>query len=63
MLATVQGETGATPGWEAVGKPHRSDVKPIKKAVTRDGKPVIAVYGTTALVVLYMHMPKQSPAP
>ena len=36
----VQGEIVATPGREAVGKPSRSDAKPIKKRgdeIQRDG--------------------------
>ena len=39
----VQGETVAMPGWEDVGKPHCSDVNPIKKCgdeIHQDGKPV-----------------------
>ena len=43
ITSMVQGETGAMPGREAVGKPHRSDVKPIKKhgdEIQQDGKPV-----------------------
>ena len=40
---TVQGETVAMPGREAIRKPHRSDVKPIKKnsdEIRRNGKPI-----------------------
>ena len=40
---TVQGEIVTMPGREAVGNPHCSDVKPIKKRgnqIQRDGKPV-----------------------